>query len=71
MATETVAGTGNESFTLVFKEGFFKKGDLLNGEYLVVLNLRMVWWRRLLRFFGIETMLEWKYKVKPQKSEIT
>ena len=62
-------GVKGESFQLTFKEGYFHKGDLLNGEYIVISNLRMLWWRRLLRFFGIETMVEWKYTVKPYKPE--
>lgn len=47
---------GNE-FTLVFKEQYFNKGDLLKSFDNVNLKVTKVykynWWRKLLNFLGI------------------
>jgi len=51
-------GLTKNKFTLVFKEQYFNKGDLLQTSDNVRLKLTKVykynWWRKLLNFLGIQ-----------------
>lgn len=47
-------GINGISFKIVFKENWFKKGDILNEKCKVAKVIDRIWWRRILIYFKLK-----------------